>query len=304
MPNQVPVETTDVMMAQAVTDGFYRKIAEGRTKEAEDIGSRFTRTKLREAAWSRSVLPPITLSDDELDRAVDHDLPVKIIEKEPNTQAFAMTFKGTAQGTWFSSQRYLVKFFKIESLRHNKSKFELMTYQNDIRQLLTEIAEKEIAKIEDTTLNFGLEAAAVGAQFLALAGGLTPTNIATAMKTHTGRAGNPQGIGKFLMTKSLYYDLIKLPFTTLGDASRRIYDQGVDSEEKLWGFPVITTIKNDIIADNEFYILPPESFLGKFFLLQDATLFIKQEADIITFWLYEAIGMAIGNSLGPTRVSV
>ena len=59
-----------------------------------------------------------------------------------------------------------------------------------------------------------------------------------------------------------------------------------------------------MIAANEFYILPPEDYLGKNFLLQDATLFIKQEADILEFWLYEVIGAAIGNALGPTRVSV
>lgn len=306
MGNQVPVETTDVLLGEAITRGFYDKIKQGRVKEAADLGSRFTRTKLREDAWSRSVITPITIGDDELDRSVDHDLPVKIIEKEPDTKAYAMTFKGSARGTWFSGQRYAAKFFKIESKHHKKNKFELMTYQNDIRQLLTEIAQKEIARIEDETMNTGLEAVATGAQKLTLAGGLTPANVATALKTHIARASgvSPQPVGKLLMTKSLYYDLIKLPHTTLGDAARRIYDEGVDSEEKAWGIPVVTTVKSDIISANDFYILPPEDYLGKFYLLQDATLFIEMKADMIEFWLYEAIAQAIGNSLGPTRVTV
>jgi len=306
MSNTIPVETTDVLLGESITRGFYDKIKEGRIKEAADMGSRFTRTKLREDAWSRSVITPITIGDDELDRAVDHDLPVKIIEKEPDTKAYAMTFKGSARGTWFYGERYMAKFFKIESKHHKKNKFELMTYQNDIRQLLTEIAQKEIARVEDETMNAGLEAVAIGAQKLTLAGGLTPANVAFALKAHIDRASgvSPQPVGKLLMTKSLYYDIVKLPHTTIGAPAGRIYENGVDSEEKLWGIPVITTIKSDIIANTDFYILPPEEYLGKFYMLQDATLFIEMKADMIEFWLYEAIAQAIGNSLGPTRVTV
>jgi len=39
-----------------------------------------------------------------------------------------------------------------------------------------------------------------------------------------------------------------------------------------------------------------------FFLLQDATLYIKQEADIIEFWSYAAPGIGIGNTLAMQRV--
>lgn len=306
MSRQIPVETTDVLLGESITKAFVDKLAAGHVKEAEDMGSRFTRAKLREDAWSRSLITPITLGNDELDRSVDSDLPVKIVELEPDTKAYAMTFKGTAQGEWFSSKRYMAKFFKIESKRHKKSKFELMTYQNDIRQLLTEIAQKEIARIEDETMNAGLEAVATGAQHLVLAGGLTPSNVATALKAHVARASgvSPQPVGKLLMTKSLYYDMIKLPYTTLGAPASRIFDGGVDVEDKVWGVPVVTTIKSDLVSANDFYIVPPEDYLGKFYLLQDATLFIKMEADIIEFWLYEAIAQAIGNALGPTRVTV
>ena len=79
---------------------------------------------------------------------------------------------------------------------------------------------------------------------------------------------------------------------------------GVEAEEKLWGIPVITTIKNDIIPNNEFWLFGPENYLGNFYLLQDATLFIKQEADIIEFWSYSAPGIGIGNDLAMTKVTL
>jgi hypothetical protein len=37
-------------------------------------------------------------------------------------------------------------------------------------------------------------------------------------------------------------------------------------------------------------------------LLQDATLFIKQEADIIEFWSYAAPGIGFGNDKAMTRI--
>jgi hypothetical protein len=43
-------------------------------------------------------------------------------------------------------------------------------------------------------------------------------------------------------------------------------------------------------------VLSPESFLGKFYLLQDATMFIEQKRDVISFDSYSAPGMGIGNN--------
>jgi len=84
----------------------------------------------------------------------------------------------------------------------------------------------------------------------------------------------------------------------------RHYDNGIEEETKLWGIPLITTIKTDILPNNQFYIFSPQNYLGNFFLLQDATLFIKQEADIVEFWSYAAPGMGIGNTSGITRVTL
>jgi hypothetical protein len=107
-----------------------------------------------------------------------------------------------------------------------------------------------------------------------------------------------QPIGKVLMTKELYYEALDLPATSVGDdVASRHYDEGIESEEKLWGIPVVSTMKSDILNPKKFYVFAPENFLGNFFLLQDATLYIKQEADVIEFWSYAAPGIGIGNTL-------
>ena len=100
------------------------------------------------------------------------------------------------------------------------------------------------------------------------------------------------------MTKGLFYEALDLPATDVGnDVASRHYDEGIENEERLWGMPVVTTIKSHIHNDKKVYIYSPENYLGNFYLLQDATLYIKQEADVIVFWTYAAPGIGIGNRL-------
>lgn len=293
---------TSRVTAQLVNSSFVRRLEEGRVKEAQAEGSAFIRQKLRQASFAREILPPQLLSDDEIDRDENTDLPKKIVEIEPDSVATFVPFKGTGRRTWFRGPRYSVFFGKTESQRFIKSKFELMTYQNDIRKILSDNSVKDMADQEDErfintmdeiiTLNPG--------QALTPAGGLNATNVKEAFKNLISRR---IPIGKILMTKELYYDALALPATSIGDVvASRHYDEGIESENHLWGFPVITTIKRDIIPSNHMYVFGPQEYLGNFFLLQDATLFIKQEADMIEFWSYAAPGIGIGNTAAVTRV--
>jgi len=294
-------ETTNVS-AQFINSNFIRKLESGHKKEAEAEGSAFIRSKLRQTSFAREIITPIVLADDEIDRDENTDLPKKIVEKEPDSTATFVTFKGAGDRTWFSGPRYAVYFGKIESQRFTKSKFELMTYQNDIRKILSDNSVKDMSDVEDgkfieTCIDI---VNAVPGQDLTMAGPLAAANVAAAVKAHIARK---VPIGKILMSKNLYYDVIKLPATSVGDpVASRHYDDGVEDEEKLWGFPVVTTIKEDLVPDDTFWIFSPEDYLGNFFLLQDATLFIKQEADIIEFWSYSAPGMGIGNNNSITRM--
>jgi hypothetical protein len=296
-------ETTQVD-ARFINSNFVRKLESGQEKQAMEEGSAFIRSKLRQTAFSREILPPIVLADDELDRDENTDLPKKIVEKEPDSVATFVTFKGTGDRTWFSGPRYAVYFGKIESQRFTKSKFELMTYQNDIRKILSDNSVKDMADVEDGKFYETCVAAVNGkpAQDLTIAGPLSGTNIKAALKAHIARK---KPIGKLLMTKELYYDILDAPATSVGDPiASRHYDDGVEEEEKLYGIPVVTTIKNDIVQNDEFWVFSPENYLGNFFLLQDATLFIKQEADIIEFWSYSSPGIGIGATDAITRVTL
>ena len=294
-------ETTQVS-AQLLNSNFVRKLEDGRIKEAAAEGSAFIRAKLRQESFAREILTPVMLADDEIDRDVNTDLPKKIVEIEPNSVATYVPFKGTGPRTWFHGPRYEVFFGKVESQRFNKSKFELMTYQNDIRKILSDNSVKDMSDQEDIAFYDTVLAIANAnaSQVLTPSGGLNAANVSAAFQNLISRK---IPIGKILMTKELYYEALNLPATAVGmDVASRHYDSGIENEEKLWGIPVVTTIKNDILPSNEFWVFGPENYLGNFFLLSDATLFIKQEADMIIFWSYSSPGIGVGNTASLTRV--
>lgn len=333
--------------AQYINQSFVRKLDEGRVKEAQDEGSRFIRSKLRQESFAREIIAPVEIGADEIDRDENTDQPKKIIEKEPDSVATFVTFKGSGQRTFFRGPRYSVFFGKIETQHFSKSKFELLTYQNDIRKILTDNSVKDMADEEDKkfleTVNAAMEQVgnrvflddAAQADFLAgnvdeadssdiafganggsrqfsfsnLAGGnrfhcngspLTKELIAQIFQSMTMKK---LPVGKLLMTKSTFMEAIKFDQSEVGDSTvARHYSSGLEGEDKLFGIPVVTTIKNDIVKDDQIYLFAPQNYLGNFFLLQDATLFIKQEADMIEFWSYSAPGIGIGNALGAARI--
>jgi len=315
------VETSGIS-AQYINQSFVRKLEDGRVKEAQDEGSRFIRSKLRQESFAREILEPVEIGADEIDRDEHTDQPKKIIEKEPDSVATFVTFKGSGQRTFFRGPRYSVTFGKIETEHFMKSKFELLTYQNDIRKILTDNSVKDMADVEDTkfietikaamgqvgeTKQLGAPGANVPAQFdvgdlkdandLDCNGHPLTKNLIAQLFQNMTMQKMP--IGKLLMTKSTFMEVLKFDHTEVGnDIVSAHYRDGIAGEEKLFGVPVITTIKNDIINDNEIYLFAPENYLGNFFLLQDATLFIKQEADMIEFWSYSAPGIGIGNCNG------
>lgn len=293
---------TSRVTAQLINSSFLRKIEDGRVKEAQQEGSAFIRSKLRQSSFAREILPPQLLSDDEIDRDENTDLPKKIVEIEPDSRATFVPFKGTGPRTWFKGPRYAVYFGKTESQRFQKSKFELMTYQNDIRKILSDNSVKDMADEEDSRFYETIDAIATATSQTVTNTGLTAEAFVKAFQNLLNRR---IPIGKILMTKELYYEVLQLPATSIGDrVASRHYDEGVEQENTLFGFPVITTIKNDILPTDEFWVFGPQEYLGNFFLLQDATLYIKQEADMIEFFSYAAPGIGIGNTASLVKCTI
>ena len=290
--------------AKFINSNFVRKIEEGHIKEAVDESSALIRAKLRQEAAVREILVPVGVTEDDLDRDENTDQPKIIVEKEPESEAIFLPFQGTGRRRWFRGPRYAIYFGKIESDRFTKSKFELMTNRSDIRKILSDNSVKDMADQEDFKFH-ELIAAIVALNADQQSGG--PFQSATFKQAMQRMLDREIPVGKMLMTKSRYLDAIDLPATTVGDEiAKRHFDEGIEASQKLWGIPVVTTIKSSIYPNTKAWVFAPQApnnFLGNFFLLQDATLFIEQKADIINFWSYEALGLGIGNRLSIQEIT-
>lgn len=290
--------------ASFVNSNFVRKLNEGRIKEAQEETSAFIREKLRQEAAVREIIVPEGITEEEIDRDEHTDQPKKIIDKEPDSVATFVQFQGTGRRTWFRGKRYAIYFGKIESQRFTKSKFELMTYTSDIRKILSDNSVKDMADQEDQKFA-DLIAAIVALNPAQQSGG--PFQSGTFKQAMQAMLNREIPVGKMLMTKSQYLNALDLPATTVGDdIAKRHFDEGIEASQKLWGIPVVTTIKSSIYDNTKAWLFAPQApnnFLGNFYLLQDATLYIRQEADIIEFWSYEALGLGIGNRLSVQQIT-
>ena len=297
------VETSEPS-ARFVNHHFVRKLEEGHIKEAMDQSSTFIRAKLRQEAAVREIIVPVGVTEEDLDRSEDTDQPKIIVEKEPDSAATFVPFQGTGQRRWFRGPRYAIYFGKVESDRFTKSKFELMTNRSDIRKILSDNSVKDMASQEDQQFADLINAIVALNADQQNAGPFQSGTFKQAMQRMLLRE---IPVGKMLLTKARYLDAIDLPATTVGDnVAQRHFDEGIEASQKLWGIPVVTTIKADIYGNDYAWVFAPQApnnFLGNFFLLQDATLYIEQKADIIQFWSYEAIGLGIGNRLSIQRIA-
>jgi len=288
-------ETTTASSTE-LNQRFGAMLKAGQTKQAEEIGNAFIRTRVRQEAAVRMIIIPQKLNEDELSEDLESDEPRKIVDKEPNSKATYVPFDGTPAATWYRGRKYAVYFGKTQSDIFVKSKYKLLTYNYDIRKVLADNSVKDMADQEDIFFRrtaLGCVNANAGVQRTP-AGAFTPSAFVRGSQAIINRR---LPMGKMLMTQSLFQEAMNLPATLIGDSiARKHYEQGVEKEDSLWGMPVITTAKTDVYNTQECWMFAPQNYLGNFFLLQDATLFIEQRADMITFWTYAVPGIGIGNA--------
>jgi hypothetical protein len=75
------------------------------------------------------------------------------------------------------------------------------------------------------------------------------------------------------------------------------------AERQIMGLKWYTTLKHDLVPDNQMYTFAEPKYFGDFFILDDVTISTKTEDFMFEFFGYECIGSAIGNVAGVTKVS-
>lgn len=294
---------TETVNTQFMNQAFIQKINNGMEKEAGIAMSAFVRQKLREEGFARKILTPQTVTSAELDRGLD-DQPRVIVEKEPDSVAASIALSATGELRYFKGERYEVPFYKIESDTFKKSKYELATYRTDIRQVLQDNSVKDLQKEEDVNFWNGITTIATDAGNVidySTTGTSTNFGVRSLMDLVELIVDNFQKPGKILLPYKLYLKLISRKATVIGDIATSDLFRGGD-QTNFYGFEIITTNKSDILTNETkgdmAAVFAPEQYLGQFYSLQDPTVFLKTEKDMVEFSTYESIGVGIGNTNG------
>jgi len=283
-------------------------------KQAMDNSTYFIRDKVRELGFARKIIEPIFVTSADLDRVPNNEQPAIILEKDIESKGMTVPFRGQGEQRYWEREDMVINFQKIESERINKSKFEMMTSKTPYTEVLKKRIVEEVQKVEDETLMNGLntivekaEETAPGTQYQELEGGLNKTNIKILIQMLSRlKMIPPTGPKpKILMTQNLKLELIELGMIEIGDSNvGKYWNEGVVGVDKLFNIPVVSTIKNDLVKDDEVFIIAPQDYFGRYFILQDHTMVIETKADMMNMYTYAAMGMGFVNTKGVCKIKL
>ncbi len=86
-----------------------------------------------------------------------------------------------------------------------------------------------------------------------------------------------------------------------GTLSEDIMKNGWSLQEFL-GVKWVITIKKGLVATNTMYQFSDPKFIGKSYILEDTTMYIRREAYMLEFFAYETMGGSIGHTSGLARI--
>lgn len=284
----------------------------GMEKTAIDAVNDFTRIRMREDGFYRRILPPLQITNDELDRQVDTDKPVKVVDKEPDSPAaVSIPFATLPTNFYIRGPRYRVMFDRLVTPRFTKDVDELRTWVMDIRQVMSDNAIKDMLAEEDNKFIAAVNASLISqgavvptsgeVQWTQIFGGITRDTFQDSLKVmpstpfhleaHTGLINNVT-IREFLKWGR---DEVG------GDMSQDLLRNGW-SETEFANVRWIITIKRDLVPDDTIFYFADPKFIGKSYMLEDTTMYIKREAYLLEFFAYETLGGSIGHTGGLVRV--
>jgi hypothetical protein len=252
------------------------------------------------------------LTNDELDRQVSTDKPVKVVDKEPDSPAaVSIPFATLPNNVYIRGQRYPVTMDRIVTPRFTKDVDELRTWIMDIRQVLSDNAIKDMLAEEDSKFISAVNTILVGAnttlptsgvaQWQTIAGGITRDSLMEALKIMPATRFNLE-VHTVLINHITIKDYMKFGHDESGgtmseDVARRGW-----TEQEYRGCRHIITVKKDLVPTSEEFQFADPKFIGKHYQLEDTTMYVRREAYMLEFFAYETCGATLGHSGGLAKV--
>lgn len=297
---------------RTINELFVQKLSspDGMEKVAQE-GSAFVRQKLREVSFARKIIQPQYVTRPELQRSVNHDGLVKIVDIEPDSKAMTVNFRGNPTTNYVMGERFEIPFFMVSSEEFQKTEEELLAYEMPLTEVIERNSVLDIQKIEDTAFLGQVNAA------IALEEAVTPNS-----KSITGSFASDGTIVRndlkklfdlldgdelrselILMNSTMFNRLMLYPATTVGDAIGSEQHINGYTYSTLFGRKLVVSNKVSLLGDN-IYAFTSQDFFGQFLILNDTKFWIDKKKNIITWAAYESIGMGIGNTRSVAKLAL
>lgn len=278
------------------------------TKQAAMSMTDYVRPTNREMSFCQSVLSPAPWDENERVPAPDHDHPMIYIEVEPEAPGGQMVDFGYTPNTFYPfGKRMPLTITLVRTDRIVKEVIELGAYKYNFRTVLTDLMSLQLAALKDSRF------------MQAVAGCLGSAN------TNLPLTGKPN----YLTTNSAltyahwldFLDIMRRQPNKLEPAIVLINQleissfktmlattfTGTELAADMWrnGFAsfelkgdnvkLVATIKDALVAKDEYYAFSAENRLGRCTVMYEPTMLVKNEGLKISFSQYEALGMSIVN---------
>lgn len=299
---------TDSNQALIDNQAFLHSLNVKGVEKAAGAMTDFVRVKIRELSFARKILPPQNVTSTDLVPDLYTDQPRRIVEMDIPSTAYSVTFLDQAMEKYYKGKKFPVYYVKYESEKFVKPVEEIMTYRTPIKTIVQENYLKDLQAAEDGAFIQAVdaiiadrEAALPGDALYTVSGPLKPGMIAEGLKKLVNKK---VPTGTILINEMDFLDLLKLEQASVGSSVVEDIIVNGFSYTKLLGQTFIRTIKHEVVAPGNIYLFTTPDYLGVFDILTDVKAFIKQEASMLEFYLYESVGMAIGNVNGVAKITL
>lgn len=287
-----------LLMSQ-LWDVFSGGNAEGVEKIAS-LTEDFLRDRIRETSVLNRILPPVVLTEAQIERNTANDWPLKRVEIEPDSKAFTIGFRGKGSAQFMEGKKYEVYFTKIETEHFKKTREELMTMRYPVVDVVNSNLVLDMQEQLDGMLatRFAAAVALSGNVVNTGATALTKENLVALAQTITGKRRRPV---RLIMTEARWMDLATLSPDKLGYGGvERIAFNGVRAEKTFLGYEVITSINSSVAGsvwnDKNIWMVTEPQFLGSNFIIGDVQQEMKREGNMLEWWSWMDQGCEIGNA--------
>jgi len=292
--------------------------AEGAEKAAASTTD-YIRTRVREGSISRQILEPRKITNDEIQPSLSDDDPRYIGEIEADTPGGIVMPIGQRPTAWyFHGQRYEARFSRLATPRQMKDTAQLLTYKQDLRQVLSDANLKDLLYIEDTRFLRGVNTLlSWNGTTSTMASGVTLPSTGVIQWDQINDDVNPSSVTDSLtiMNRSNFgldnaTAVVNLNFAKQfmkwgrdefgGNLAEEVKKNGF-TEREFMGVRWIVTIKNWLVPDGVVFYFGPQKFIGESLVLEDATMHVRKDASMIEFWSYMMVAQVIVNSAAVAR---